>query len=201
MLVIGLVGGVASGKSLVATQFQQLGACVLDADLVGHEVLREQKVKQRVRQHWGAAVFDAHGEINRAALAAIVFGLPPAGPEQLAILEQITHPEIHDRLRARIAEQRAGADVPALVLDAAVMFKTGWYKMCDQIVFVDTPRDVRIRRAAQRGWDRSMFESREAAQTSIQTKKQRATAMVDNSQDGEQTYQQVQRLWKQWTAA
>ena len=104
MNVIGILGGVASGKSLVTEQLKQLGAETLDADRFGHEVLREEQVKKALRERWGDAVFDAHGEVSRPSLAKIVFGPPPHGPKELTELEKITHPRITDRLRICIDE-------------------------------------------------------------------------------------------------
>ena len=83
MIVIGIVGGIASGKSLVAAQFSQLGAAVLDGDEVAHRVLCEPTIKKRIRSQWGSDVFDENGDVSRSALAAIVFDPTPAGREQL----------------------------------------------------------------------------------------------------------------------
>ena len=86
MKVIGIVGGIASGKSLVAKCFQQLGARVLDADRIGHDVLRIDSVRREIRAFWGDAVFDSGGDINRAAMAESVFGLDSESRDRLAQL-------------------------------------------------------------------------------------------------------------------
>ena len=125
MIVIGILGGVASGKSLVADQFRRLGAEVLDGDDVAHEVLREVAVINLLRQRWGEDVLSEDGQINRTAVANIVFAPPPKGPIQLAFLEQITHPRIAERLRQTI-EKLSRDSVEVVVLDAAVMLKAGW---------------------------------------------------------------------------
>src|SRR6185437_13418712 len=104
MKLIGLLGGVASGKSTVAELFRQLGAEVLDADRVGHEVLRMPAVRAAVGGRWGKDVIGPDGEVDRPALAKIVFAPPPAGPRQLAELERITHPEIRRRLKTEVDE-------------------------------------------------------------------------------------------------
>ena len=104
MKLIGLLGGVASGKSMVAEMFRRLGAEVLDADRVGHEVLRMPAVRAAVGGRWGKDVIGPDGEVNRPALAKIVFAPPPDGPRELAELERITHPEIRRRLQAKSAE-------------------------------------------------------------------------------------------------
>jgi dephospho-CoA kinase len=133
MHVLGIVGGVASGKSLVSEQLQSLGAAVLDADKVGHAVLREPKVEAAVRARWGSGVFDESGRINRRAVARIVFAPRPDGPPELSFLEQLTHPRITARLKAELEELRARGNVPAVVLDAALLFRGGWDKLCDRV--------------------------------------------------------------------
>lgn len=197
MRVIGLLGGIASGKSLVAQQLEALGALRLDADRVGHEVLLDPQVEQAVRQRWGADVFDGDGRVDRRKLAAIVFAPPPEGPQHLADLEKLTHPRIAARLQAQIA----AATAPVVVLDAAVMLKGGWDKLCDEIWFVDTPRDQRIARARQyRGWTEQEFSDRENAQEPIDLKRKRADRIIDNSGSPEQVQAQVARLWQTLTS-
>ena len=141
--VIGILGGVASGKSLIARQLEDLGAVVLDADRAGHEVLHEPAVKAALRTRWGDAVFGTDGAVNRAAVGRIVFASPPAGPEELKFLERLTHPRITQRLREQMAAATAGG-AKAIVLDAAVMLKAGWNRLCDAVWFVDVPIKVDV---------------------------------------------------------
>jgi dephospho-CoA kinase len=195
MRLIGLVGGIASGKSLVAQQLRSLGAEVLDADRVGHEILRLPEIVAAIRGHFGDRVFDADGHVDRKALGPVVFGPPPDGPRQLATLESITHPEIRRRLRIQ-AEEMAERGVPLVVLDAPVLLKAGWDQMCDALVFIDSPRDLRLSRALKRGWTAEEFAAREAAQEPIEEKRRRAGFVVDNSGDLGYTLGQVERLWR-----
>jgi len=196
MFVLGLVGGVASGKSLVAEQLQQLGAGVLDADRAGHEVLEEPAVKQALAARWGQGVFDADGRVNRRALAEIVFAPTPQASQELAALEKITHPRIKIVLQSRM-KQMAAQGTTVVVLDAPVMFKAGWDALCDQIVFVDVPEAVRRQRAATRGWSGEEFARREAAQELLSWKRSRADVVIDNSGTVADTRQQVAQLWNQ----
>src|SRR5437660_815539 len=180
MQIIGLLGGVASGKSFVAEQFRRLGAEVLDADRMGHEVLLLPDVRSAIRKHFGGDVFREDGQIDRQSLGRIVFGPPPVGPRELTILEQITHPEIRRRLKSQ-AEQMTADGVPAAILDAPVMLKSGWDEICSVIVFIEAPDDVRRARAMARGWTNEEFEAREAAQESLEVKRRRADFVIDNS--------------------
>jgi len=195
MIVIGIAGGIASGKSLVAKQFAELGAIVLDADRAGHQVLREEKVKNQVRDRFGQSVFNNHGEVDRSALAKIVFD-PESGPAWLKKLEEITHPRIRRLLEQQIEAVRCSEKL-AVVLDAAVMFESGWKDFCDVIVFVDVPRDVRERRAEMRGWPSGELQRREAAQIPPEEKRRQSNYCIDNSQSTEQTFKQVQRIWNE----
>ncbi len=195
MKVIGLLGGVASGKSLVAEQFRRLGAAVLDADRIGHEVLLLPEVRDAIRKHFGDKVFGANGEVDRKSLGRRVFAPPPAGPRELALLEQLTHPEIRRRLRDQV-EQLARDGVSAGVLDAPVMLKAGWDKLCAVVIYIDASDETRLKRAMSRGWTAEEFAAREVAQDSLDLKKQRADFVVDNSASEEYTQQQVERLWR-----
>jgi dephospho-CoA kinase len=138
-------------------------------------------------------VFDAKGNVDRARLAAIVFA--PAAKSELNYLEELTHPRIGALLQLEAA--KAGeSGCPLVVLDAPVMRKAGWDKMCQAVVYVDAPREVRLARAHQRGWADAQFAAREAAQESILAKRQAADFVIDNSGDAKQTREQVEHIWQ-----
>jgi len=195
MLVIGLLGGVASGKSLVAKELERLGAGHLDADRAGHEVLRLPRVEAAARQRWGAGVFNTAGHIDRSQLARLVFAAPPNGPRERKYLEQLTHPEI-GRLLEQQARQWTAEGLPAAVLDAPLLLEAGWDKFCDTLVFVDAPREVRLGRALARGWTESEFSARENAQEPLDLKRKRADVVIDNATSFEQTREQGERFWQ-----
>ena len=195
MKVIGILGGVAGGKSLVARELARLGAGLLDADRGAHEVLRMPEIETAARQRWASAVFGADGRIDRARLARIVFAGPPRGPRERRYLEQLTHPEI-GRLLAREAKRLEASGRAAAVLDAPLLLEAGWDKLCDTLVFVDAPRGVRLARASARGWSQADFTAREGAQESVSAKRERADFVIDNSGSLEQTRSQIERLWQ-----
>ena len=194
--VIGILGGIASGKSLVARELQNRGAVVLSADQAGHEVLREAAVEQAARERWGPEVFDSEGHIVRSRLAQVVFAPPPDGPRELAYLEQLTHPRIGTRLKSELDRLLLDPRTPAVVLDAPVMIKAGWNGFCDHLVFVEAPRELRVWRARQRGWSQEDFDRREAAQESLNAKRDLADVVIDNSGTPEATAEQVDDLWR-----
>ena len=191
MRVIGLVGGVAGGKSLVAGQLERLGAALVSGDQAGHEVLRDEDVIRRLRDRWGEAVVTSGGQIDRRAVANIVFGPGAAARAELEFLENVTHP----RIKALLQQRVAAADREIVVLDAAVLIEAGWDDICDTIVFVDTPREIRLARALGRGWSQEDFAAREAAQESLNEKRKRADLVIDNSGGIETTRPQVAHLW------
>lgn len=196
--IIGLLGGVASGKSFVAEQLQQLGAGKLDADRVGHEVLLLPEVEAALKARWGEQVIGREGRISRSAVAAIVFARTDEGRRELAFLESVTHPRIGVRLREE-AQRLSTAGFRYLVLDAPVMLKAGWDSLCDVVLYVDAPQQVRLERALSRGWTPEEFAAREAAQESLETKRRRADAVIENGGKPEETAARVARWWQEFT--
>ncbi len=195
MKVIGILGGVASGKSLVARELVCLGAGLLDADRAAHEVLRMPQIEAAVRSRFGAGVFGPDGRIDRGRLAEIVFAGPPKGPQERKHLEALSHPEI-GRLLAGEAERLRAAGCLAAALDAPLLLEAGWDKLCDTLVFVDAPRGLRLARALERGWSEADFAGREGAQESLDGKRRRADAVIDNSGSPDATRVQVERFWQ-----
>ena len=197
MLTIGLAGGIASGKSLVASQFERLGAKALDADKMGHDVLRDEAVIQKVKCALGSQVLDSSGQLSRKAIAELVFEQSAGAKQRLANLEKITHPRIKEKI-IRCIEQYRSEGYPAAILDAPVMFKSGWDRLCEKIVFVRASEEVRLKRALERGWSEQHFQEREASQTPLATKLSRATDVINNNKDVVDTNLQVKQLWEKW---
>ena len=198
MLTIGLIGGVASGKSAVANLFAAQGAVILDADRVGHEVLREPAVIENLVARWGQGILNETGEINRSAVARIVFA---AGHEnEREFLNRVTHPRIAARLQEQLAEFRR-ANVPAVVLDAALLLEAKWDHLCDEIIFIDVPEEQRLARARTRGWDAGELARREATQLPLAEKKRRASVTLLNNGSVADLAERVLALAQQWQIA
>jgi dephospho-CoA kinase len=194
MRIIGITGGVASGKSMVAGLFGRLGAGVIDADQTGHEILRLPKVEEAARRRWGEAVFGSDGRIDRARLARIVFAPGPEAETERKYLEQLTHPEIAQSVLQQ-AEALAASGVEIAVLDAALLLEAGWNRFCEKIVFVEASRESRLARAKSRGWSEEDFAAREGVQESLDHKRTRADVIIDNSGSPQRTQAQVERFW------
>ena len=191
--VIGLLGGVAAGKSAVAARFAELGCAVVDADRIAHELLREPEVRQAIRDRFGEGVFDASGEVDRRLLAAQAF----AGREGLEALEAVVHPETCRRVEQAVAEARR-KPVPAVILDAPLILEKGLDRLCDHLVYISAPEQIRLSRAERtRGWNPSEIALREATQVSLKTKQNRADYTVDNSTSPEHTFEQIRTILSQ----
>jgi dephospho-CoA kinase len=193
--IIGLIGGIGSGKSQVAAAFAARGARVISGDELAHQALRQPEVKARIAERWGRGVFDAGGEVARKQLAAVVF----ARDEERKALEGIVHPWIRERIRAEVNEARRDPAVRLVVLDAAIMLETGWNEICDRLVFIDAPNAERMRRVAgQRGWTADDLAARERAQLPLTVKAARADHTLDNSGSLVHLGHQVDELLQGW---
>jgi dephospho-CoA kinase len=195
MLILGLSGGIASGKSVVANVLRDLGAAVLDADKAGHAVLREPDVIAALRARWGDVILDQAGQISRRAVAKIVFA---AGNDaERKFLEQLTHPRIESSLKDELEAIRNSPDPPPVVaIDAALLFEAGWDKLCDKILFVDAPRDLRLERAVSRGWSTEQFAAREAAQLPPEEKRSRSHIVIRNARTLENIREVLRLTWR-----
>ena len=194
MQIIGITGGVASGKSTVARLLEERGARLLNADRAGHEVLRLPRVETAVRERWGEAIFGLDGRIDRARLARIVFASGAEARQEREYLEQLTHPEIARLLKQQV-ESLAAAGVSVAVLDAPLLIEAGWDQWCEKTVFVEAPCEVRLARAIARGWSKEDFAARENVQESLDRKRVRADVIIDSSGSLGRTRAQVEQFW------
>jgi dephospho-CoA kinase len=195
MKIIGLVGGVASGKSLAAKMLVELGAVHLDADRTGHAVLAEDaEVRQALIDRWGNAILDADGRVDRSAVAQRVFAKSEAGAEDRKFLEDVLHPRIRERLN-RKRDQALAAGKPAIVLDAPLLLEADWGSLCDIILMIDSPRELRLERAVARGWTEADFDQREAAQWPPDKKRQFADAVIPNHGSADDLRTAIAHFW------
>lgn len=185
--VIGIAGGIGSGKSSVARHLASLGALVSDSDAQIREALQTQPVRDELRRWWGQRVFDESGRIDRSAVARIVF----ADPRERERLEALLHPYAL-RARERVIEQGEREGAPCVVIDAPLLFEAGLDAGCDAIIFVDTPREIRLQRLrATRGWDEQELDRREKAQLPLEQKRARSEYTLVNEGDEAALREQV----------
>ena len=180
--ILGIVGGIGSGKSSVARQLSvHQPVLIIDADRIGHELLAADEIQKQIRSRFGIKVFNEQGDVNRRALAEIVFGESREHKKALNDLEDILHPEIRREMEKQIASAANDKQYAAVIIDAALLIEAGWHNLCDAIVFVDTPQAIRQERVRSRGWDDDELAKRENNQLPLSTKQQTCTHTIDNS--------------------
>jgi dephospho-CoA kinase len=166
-----------SGKSTVAAEFARHGGFVVSADQLGHEALQQPAIRDALVRRWGRDVLDADGALSRRKVAALVFN----DEAERKALEGLVFPWIERRFQEELHNANADPNVAFVVLDAAIMLEAGWNNVCDFLVYIDAPRDVRLRRLAeQRGWSPKEVQARERAQMSLTAKASRADFALDN---------------------
>lgn len=193
-LVIGLTGEIGAGKSTVARRLEELGATVIDADRVGHEVLKQPDTIETLTEAFGNEMLAADGSIDRRKLAEIVF----ADPQARTRLERIVHPRMVEQFEAQIARAQTDSST-AVTLDAAILYEAGWDSLCDRVLVVTAPRQMRLQRlAASRGWSEHDLSTRERAQAPIESKRRRADAVIENAGSPAACLEQVDELFRAW---
>ena len=188
--VVGLMGGIGSGKSTVARQLAALGCAVIDADDLARQALNDPAVKAELAQQWGGAVLQADGSVNRREIARLVF----ADADKLALLESLTHPRVHEQRQALRARFNADPSVRAIVEDCPLLLEKGIDRQCDVLVFVRASAEARAGRVAARGWSAEELARRERNQWPLDNKAQRADYVVENNAGEAECLDQVRRV-------
>lgn len=193
MLKVGLTGGIASGKSFVLGALAEMGCHTLQADELGHAVLRStgEAYAETVRE-FGTEILDADGEIDRRRLAAVVFDRP----ERLEALNGIVHPAVF-RLQQQLLDDVARADPGGIaVIEAAIMIETGNYRRFDRIILVVVDENEQIKRAAGRGGTREEAQRRLSRQMPFEEKKKFADYIIDTSGTKEETLRKTREVYE-----
>lgn len=193
MRLIGVTGGIATGKSTVDRMLAAHGATVIDADALAREVVRAGSPElDEVVQRFGASMLQPDGELDRARLGAIVFADEDARHD----LERITHPRIAELTQERVAAALA-TDAPLVVVDIPLLYENAREGMFEGVLLVYAPRDVQVQRLRERnGLDAAAALQRLAAQLPIDDKRERATWIIDNSDGVEATALEVDAWWE-----
>jgi dephospho-CoA kinase len=193
MRLIGLTGGIATGKSMVDRMLEARGAAVIDADQLAREVVRRgEPALQAVAARFGPDVIQPDGTLDRERLGKIVF----ADPEARRDLDQITHPRIAELTRDRIAAALA-SPAPLVAVDIPLLFENARESMFEGVLLVYAPREVQVRRLRERnGLDEAAALQRLAAQLPIDEKRDRATWIIDNTHGLDATARAVDDWWE-----
>ncbi|MBN2512465.1 MAG: dephospho-CoA kinase [Sedimentisphaerales bacterium] len=190
--VIGILGGIGSGKSSVAGAFSRLGCAVVDADKMALEMLVDGDVVRQIVDIFGPDITVPAGEIDRKKLADRVF----SNPELLKTLNGIIHPRVLKQTEALLIKYQADDAIPAIVLDVPLLMETGWHNRCDVLVFVESDLAVRQTRVHQKGrFDADQIKKRENFQISLDKKRENAQYIVKNNSDLSDLAEQVARIY------
>ncbi len=191
MLVVGLTGGIASGKSTVSTMFREAGIPVISADELAREAVEPgSSGLAEIRRAFGEDLLDAEGKLDREAMARQVF----SDRSKRKILESIIHPRVAEGQNRRLRDlERQGR--PIAVVDVPLLYESGWERFCDLVIVVYAPRPVQEERLVSRdGMSLEDARARLDAQMPIEEKKKRADRLVDNGSSLEDTRRQVEGL-------
>jgi dephospho-CoA kinase len=193
MKIIGLTGGIGSGKSEITNYLKELGAAVIDSDKVGHEILNYGTPGwQKTVETFGTDICDSEGKIDRKKLAKIVFQNPAA----IEKLNRITHPAILDEIRSRLKiYEEQGFEVA--IVEAALLIEAGWAPYMDRIWISIAPKDVTLVRLKKRGLSEEEAIARIAAQIPGETKINQASAVIINDGSIEELRGKVAKLWNE----
>lgn len=192
MLVVGLTGGIGTGKSEVTRALSGLGASVIDADRVGHEAYRpHQGIWQEVVQAFGEGILQPDGEVDRKALGAVVFSQPDAR----AKLNGIMHPWMAKEIERQIDQMRQDG-VEVVVLEAALLIEAGWRRLVDELWVTAADEDEAVRRVSRRsGLTEEQVRGRMATQMPVSQKIEQADVVIDNSGNLEDLQRRVTEEW------
>ena len=189
--VIGIAGGVGSGKSFVARLFGELGCGVIDSDAQVRAAYLDPSIRQAIRSWWGGDAFLASGEINRQFVARKVF----ADETERRRLEGLIHPWVAEARRREMSAAAGDPQVVAYVWDTPLLFEAGLASECDAVVFVDAPAEVRLKRVREtRGWDEAELRRRENLQWPLDKKRRISDYVLTNTADADDPRGQVREV-------
>ena len=190
MIVIGLTGGIGTGKSEAARILEEIGAYIIDADRLGHSAyLPHSEIWEEVVKEFGDGVLLPDEEIDRKKLGSIVFN----DPVQLAKLNEIMHP----RMGKMVANLIEGSDAEVVVVEAALLLEAGWDALVDEVWCTGASEDIVIDRLkARNGLDKEEAQKRIKAQMSVDERKSRSQVMIENNGDLAQLTTVIEQIWE-----
>ena len=178
--IVGILGGICSGKSTVAAELAKLGCKVIDGDKIAHEVLQRKAVRERIASLFGRSILDSAGNVDHHKLAEVVF----ADADKLLSLNEIIHPLVLERAEELISQYNRQNQVRAIVLDMPLLAEVGWAERCDKLIFVECERRIRLDRAKKMcDLDENHLKIRENFQISLDNKAAIADNVIDNNSD------------------
>ena len=175
--IIGILGGICSGKSTVAREFAKLGCKVIDADKIAHELLDRKAIKEKITKLFGKGILDSEGNIEHKKLAGVVF----KDSGKLALLNEIIHPLVLKRVEELIDKYNGQNQVKAIVLDMPLLAEIGWTERCDKLIFVNCRQKIRAERTKKLDFDKNQLKIRENFQISLDKKLKLTDNTIENN--------------------
>ena len=194
MKIIGITGNIACGKSTISNILRELGAYIIDADIVARQVMKSgEPAWKKVYEQFGEEYLQEDGEIDRKKLGNLVF----SDTHALEKLNKIVHPIIVKAIEEQLEKLIKEANYKVIVIDAALLIETGCHRLVDEIWLVTLPYDVQLRRLMERD-NLTEEEARQRiySQMSQEKKKEYADVIIDNSKDIEYTQEQIKNIWE-----
>lgn len=193
MVVVGVTGGIASGKSVVCRVFEELGSVVIDADRIGHEILTRPDVRDRLVEAFGRDILNSNGAVDRRILGTLVFSNPTARER----LNRIVHPPLLAEIRRQIAALRSSGFNGMIVVDAALLIEWGPADLVDVVIVVTALESLQGARLMERnGLSAEEAVQRVSSQTSATERARWADYLIENSGSIEETERQVRVIWE-----
>jgi len=189
--IIGIAGGIGSGKSTVARRFGEIGCLVIDSDEQVRQAYKDPEVLLQLRSWWGREVLLPDGSADRSAIAKIVF----ADPGQRERLEEMIHPKVNELRHQKMLLHANDPQVLAIVWDTPLLFEVGLNRHCDAVVFVDCPLAIRLKRVKDdRKWGPEELARREKLQWPLDRKREISDYSIDNTADADNVRGQVREV-------
>jgi dephospho-CoA kinase len=192
--IIGIAGGIGSGKTYVAKLFGDEGCMVINSDEMVHQAYKNPMVKTTLKQWWGKMVFEPSGEIDRPAVARKIFNYP----SERTRLERLLHPIINDNREKLMNAAANDPSIKAFIWDTPLLFETELNKYCDAVVYIDAPLETRATRVQSRGWGPDELVNRENSQMPLDRKKELSDDVISNAaldaESGDQIRHQVRAV-------
>ncbi len=193
--VIGITGGIASGKSTIAGMLESMGADLIDADKICHELINTKEIALKITKRWGNHLQDNSGKVKRDVLAGIVF----SDEEEISALNNIIHPVAIKQIKSEIAKFHSEVTTKAIIIDAALLVESNLVDICDVVLFINTEKDrCKTRVQNTRKWPLDEIAKREKFQGLLQQKRDIADVIINNNHSKEDTLNQVKDFWCQF---
>jgi dephospho-CoA kinase len=184
--IIGIIGGIASGKSRVSEAFADNGCAVIDADRIAHKLLEDPEIKSQIRNIFGKEVISDEN-IDRPSLAKAAF----ESEKSLEKINSIVHPKVLSEIDKLIDQYNRDSNIRAIVLDVPLLLEVRWENKCDCLIFVECEKEIRVKRAQNKGISEEMLKKREKFQFSLDKKISLAHYIIHNNSVWEKTNSQI----------